>query len=274
KVQLIDASALWIPMRKSLGDKRREVPRENAEVILGLLNRFEEGQRVKIYPNTHFGYRKITVERPLRLNFQATPERIARIEEESAFKNLAISKKKDAGKEKDESEGREIQELIRKFLKSLPETLFKDRKVFEASLDERLQHGGLKIQGALKKAILNALSERDESAEICRDKDGNPEPDPDLRDTETVPRSESIESFFDREVKPHVPDAWIHNSLRDNKDGAVGIVGYEINFNRYFYKYVPARPLDEIEADIKAIEKDIVKMLSEITGSKPAEIIE
>ena len=117
-----------------------------------------------------------------------------------------------------------------------------------------------------KKAILSALSERNEEAEICRDKDGNPEADPELRDTESVPLAESIESFFEREVKPHVPDAWIDRGRRDPKDGEVGLVGYEINFNRYFYEYRPPRPLEAIEADIQAIEKDIVAMLREVAG--------
>jgi type I restriction enzyme M protein len=82
-----------------------------------------------------------------------------------------------------------------------------------------------------------------------------------------VPLAESIESFFEREVRPHVPDAWIDAAKRDPKDGGVGIVGYEINFNRYFYRYTPPRPLEEIEADIRSIEADIVRMLAEVTGS-------
>ena len=92
------------------------------------------------------------------------------------------------------------------------------------------------------------MSERDETA--CRDKDGNPEPDPELRDYESVPLAETVESFFAREVKPHVPDAWIDIEKRDPKDKKVGLVGYEINFNRYFYRYKLPRPLEEIEAEI------------------------
>ena len=75
-----------------------------------------------------------------------------------------------------------------------------------------------------------------------------------------------MQAFFEREVKPHVPDAWIDTTRRDEKDGQVGIVGYEINFNRYFYRYTPPRPLEEIEADIRAIETDILRMLAEVTG--------
>src|SRR6202795_71443 len=114
KVQLIDATSFWVPMRKSLGDKRREIPREKADEILALLRVFEEGEHVKIFPTTHFGFRKITVERPLKLSLQASPERIARLEEEKAFENLAQSKKKGAAGVKEQAEGRAQQEAMRK----------------------------------------------------------------------------------------------------------------------------------------------------------------
>jgi len=151
----------------------------------------------------------------------------------------------------------------------LPTTLCRDRAEFEAMLEEAARKAGLKLSAAVTKAILSALSVRDETAAICRDKDGNPEADPELRDTESVPLSESVERFFEREVKPHVPDAWIDTDKRDEKDGKVGIVGYEINFNRYFYRYTSPRPLEEIEADIRTIEQDIVRMLREVTESPP-----
>ena len=266
-VQLIDATSFWTQMRKSLGDKRREIPPDKAEKILSLLRDFKEGEYVKVFPTTHFGFRKITVERPLRLNFQASPERIARLEEESAFRNLAVSKKKNAKeKAKEEAEGRKEQEAIRQMLATLPSTLLKDRPAFENALDKASKATGLKLAAPVRKAIFAALSERDETAEICRDSDGHPEPDPELRDTENVPLSESIESYFEREVKPYVPDSWINTAIRDEKDGQVGRVGYEINFNRYFYKYTPPRPLEEIEADIKSVEKDVLEMLREVAG--------
>jgi type I restriction enzyme M protein len=279
KVQLIDATSFWAPMRKSLGDKRREIPPEKAEEILRLLNAFKEGEFVKIYQPTHFGFRKITVERTLRLNFQASPERIARLEDEKAFQNLAQSKKKGAAAAKEQSEGRVFQEAIRKLLRTLPGNLFKDREEFIGILESAAKKSELKLPAPVIKALLSALSERDETAAICRDKDGNPEPDPELRDTETIPLVDgpdpvnahgipvSVQTFFDREVKPHVPDAWIDASRRDTKDSLVGLVGYEINFNRYFYKYVPPRSLEEIEADIRVIESDIMRMLAEVTGS-------
>ena len=288
KVQLIDATSFWVPMRKSLGDKRREIPPDKADDILKLLKNFQDGEtRIvkeggeekelivsKIFPTTHFGFRKITVERPLKLNFQASPERLALLEEERAFQSLAKSKKKGAAGEKDMAEGRAEQESIRKLLGALPGTLFKNRDEFEDVVKSAAKKAEVKLAAPLLKAILSALSERDETADVCLDKNGQPEADSELRDTESVPLSADIEEFFEREVKPHVPDAWIDTAKRDEKDGEVGIIGYEINFNRYFYVYTPPRPLEEIEADIREIEKDIVRMLAEITGSNLAEVVE
>ncbi len=266
KVQLINASSFWVPMRRSLGDKRREISTEQIQQITDLFTAFTEGKHCKIFDTTDFGYRKITVERPLRLNFQASPERIARLKEETAFKNLAVSKKKQAKeKAKEEEEGRTKQEAIVAMLKRLPSTLFKDRARFIEALHKAQEKADLKLSKSLREAILNALSERDETAEICRDEDGNPEPDPELRDTEIVPLKEDIHAYFDRKVKPHVSDAWINRAVTDHKDGKVGKVGYEINFNRYFYQYQPPRPLEAIEAELKALEQDIVKMLREVT---------
>jgi type I restriction enzyme M protein len=137
-------------------------------------------------------------------------------------------------------------------------------------LDAATKKAGIRLAAPVRKAILSALSECDETAAICCDKEGNPEPDPELRDNESVPLAESVESFFAREVKPQVPDAWIDTDKRDPKDDQVGIVGYEINFNRYFYRYKPPRPLEEIEAEIRDTERDIVRMLAEVTGSRVA----
>lgn len=294
KVQLIDATAFWVPMRKSLGDKRREIPLERAQDILKTLADFKDGDTrtiakdgksedvivSRIFPTTHFGFRKITVERPLRLNFQADQERIARLEDEKGFQGLAQSKKKGAVAAKEQAEGRALQDTIRKLLRGLPNKVIKDRDEFERVLDAAVKKADLKLPAAARTAVLSALSERDETAVICRDKEGNPEPDVELRDTESVPLlaghdpvdaegvAASVRAFFEREVKPHVRDAWIDTHKRDPRDGRVGLVGYEINFNRYFYRYLPPRRLEEIEADIRAIEGDILRMLAEVTASK------
>jgi len=293
KVQLIDATWFWVSMRKSLGDKRREIPLERAQDIVKILRDSRDGDTrpivkdgktedivvSRIYPTTHFGFRKVTVERPLRRNFQATPERISRLEDEKGFLSLAQSKKKGAAGAREQADGRALQDAIRKLLRCLPQTGVKDRDQFERMLDAALRKADITLPGSARKAVLSALSERDETAAICREKDGSHEPDPELRDTESVPLPEgddpvddegipaSVRTFFDREVKPHVPDAWIDTVRRDEKDGRVGLIGYEINFNRYFYRYTPPRPLEEIETDIRGIEQDILRMLADVTGS-------
>lgn len=283
-VQLIDASspAFWAQMRKSLGDKRREIPVDRAQDILKILTEFKDGDKriaskdgvqvetivSKVFPTTHFGYRKITTERPLRLNFHASPERIARLEGERGFRALVESKKKGSAGAQERAEGKAEQERIRKVLGSLPDTVFKDRAEFEKALEAAVKKAGIGLAVPVKKAVLSALSERDETAVVCRDKEGNPEPDPELRDSENVPLAENVDVFFAREVKPHVPDAWIDTGKYDPKDGQVGLVGYEINFNRYFYSYKPPRPLERIEAEIRDTERDIVRMLAEVTGSR------
>jgi len=267
KVQLIDATTFWVPMRRSLGKKRRAISPEQIQEITGIFTAFQEGEYSKVFKTTDFGYRKITINRPLRLNFQASPERIERLREQRAFENLAISRKKDpTARAVKEAEGRRQQDAILAMLGTLPDTLYKDRASFAEALAQAGQEEGIKLSAPIKKATLEALSEQDETAEICRDKDGNPEPDRKLRDTENVPLGEDIRAYFEREVKPHVPDAWINTAIRDHKDGEVGKVGYEINFNRYFYQYQAPRPLEEIEADIRAAEQEIMELLREVTG--------
>ena len=267
KVQLIDASSCWVPMRKSLGNKRHEISPEQIQQIVRAYLGFQPGEQSKIFQTTDFGYRKITIERPLRLNFQASGERIDRLKQESAFINLAVSKRKDTKtKAAEEAEGRKQQDAILAALRTLPGKLYQSRPPFEDALNAALKKAGRTVAAPIRKAILSALSERDETAEICRDTDGNPEPDPELRDTENVPLLDDINVYFEREVKPHVPDAWINIGIRDDKDGEVGKVGYEINFNRYFYQYQPPRPLPEIEADIRTLESEIAAMLREVAG--------
>jgi type I restriction enzyme M protein len=122
------------------------------------------------------------------------------------------------------------------------------------------------VQPNVRKAILSAVSDRDESAPTCRDNKGRPEPDPGLRDTENVPLDEDIHDWFAREVLPHVPDAWINETVVDDKDKQIGKVGYELNLNRYFYEYRPPRPLEEIDADLERLETEIQAMLREVVA--------
>lgn len=283
KVQLIDARRFFVKMKKSLGNKRNKIgdADEGEADQIGDIARihgdFLDGDtRVlgtngeaktfvvgKVFDNEDFGFRKITVERPLRLNFQASPERIARLDEETAFRNLAVStKKSDAVRLQEIEAGKKRQEAIRAMLRAFGDAnkqkLFMDREAFLTALKKYDRAQGVGLAGPERKAILAALSERDETAAVCRDARGNPEPDSSLRDTECVPLRQDIEDYFRREVLPHVPDAWI--------DHAKTKIGYEIPLNRHFYRYEPPRPLEAIEADIKALEADIVAMLREVTA--------
>ncbi|MCY3801562.1 MAG: class I SAM-dependent DNA methyltransferase [Chloroflexi bacterium] len=285
KVQLIDASSFWSPMPRSLGDKRRQIPPHKADDILKLLADYRDGDTrtvemdgrkedtvvSRIFPTSRFGFRKITVERPLRLNFRASPERAAQLDEQRGFQALARSRKRGYAAAQEEAQGLQLQERLRDLVNALPNDTVTDRAIFQNILAAAAKEAGVKLPAPARKAVLDALSERDETAEVCFRPNGSREPDPELRDTERVPLDQSVDAFFEREVLPHVPDAWIDESRRDTRDGQVGIVGYEVNFNRHFYRYTPPRPLDEIEADIREIEADIIRMLGEARTASPSE---
>lgn len=254
-------------MRKSLGDKRNELAPEHIDRLAQLTIDFKETEYSKLFNTTDFAYRKVTVERPLRQNFQTSPERIRMLYSQAAFINLAVSKKKDAKqKAADEEAGRKLQQAILDVLSGMDSVkLYKDRRVFQKDLDNALKGADLKITKGIEKAILAALGQRDQTAEICYDDDGHPEPDAELRDYEYIPYHQDINDYFAKEVTPHVPDAWINEAVCDEKDGKIGKVGYEINLNRYFYVYQPPRPLPEIDADIKGLENEILNLLKEVT---------
>ena len=269
KVQLIDASgeAYYQKMRKSLGSKRNEMTDEHVAAVLKLYKSMKEAENCKIFKNTDFGYRRITVERPLRVNFQVSPERLKLLEEEKAFVALAETKKKGKAGEEEVVEGKKTQKQLLKALGTLDAAkVYTDQAVLEADLDRVLEKSGVDIKAPIRKAILKALSERDPKAPPVMADPKNPEPDGDLRDFENVPLSEKVEAYFDREVRPHVADAWINDAVTDEKDGKVGKVGYEIPFTRHFYKYVPPRPLDVIEAEIEGLEKKIAEGLKTLKG--------
>ncbi|MEF8730655.1 MAG: class I SAM-dependent DNA methyltransferase [Candidatus Accumulibacter meliphilus] len=291
KVQLIDARRFFVKMPKSLGNKRnklgdpgdRQSEPDQISDITRLFGNFTDGEArtfsqedpitkqaiakvqvvSKVFDNLDFGFHKITVERPLRLNFEATSERIARLETESGFAKLVTSIKKNEKARLDEIElgkcrQEEIRKLLARFAEVHGETRFKDRTAFLIALREVDRAAGVRLSAPELKAVLAALGERDDTAEICRDRNGEPEPDSELRDTESVPLKESISEYFKREVLPHVPDAWIDESKTK--------VGYEIPLNRHFYRYEPPRSLEVIEADIKALEDDIMRLLGEVTS--------
>jgi type I restriction enzyme M protein len=301
-VQLINATGSFVKMKKSLGNKRHELgdgsdgKPDHIGDITRTYGAFAESDTCKIFNNRDFGYLKITVERPLRLNFIVASERIARFMESTYFTGLAISRKRKdkAAQKADIAAGEATQQAILAVLETMRtdvdnSRLIMDRALFEKQLKKAFKRAAVPLDGPLKKALLapGALGERDPEAEICRTPKGEPEPDPELRDTENVALPDDIglplpldyetkkskgkldktrlldlvrdhcEAYLKKEVLPYRPDAWIdHGKIK---------VGYEIPFNRHFYTYQPPRPLEEIEADIKALEKEILEMLGEVT---------
>ncbi|MEA3539707.1 MAG: class I SAM-dependent DNA methyltransferase [Pseudomonadota bacterium] len=295
KVQLIDGTRFFGKMKKSLNNKRNELSDAHIVRLTELYDNFTDGEREtvlidgqpesrvvsRIFENREFGFLKVTVERPLRMNFEASAERIARLDDQSAFANLAVSKKRKDAKavEAEEAAGREEQQAIRDILSTLEgKGRYRDREAFEEDLDRAARRFGRKLPAPIRKAILAALGERDAEAEICRDSKGRAEPDSELRDTENIPlppgtalplpmsfgpdmpnddlvaaMKPAIDAYIAAEVLPHVPDAWV--------DYAKTKVGYEIPINRHFYVYKPPRALGEIEADITKLESEITDLL-------------
>lgn len=298
KVQLIDGTRHFKKMDKSLGNKRNELSDDHIKELVRLYAEHDHDaesemlvdgkpeRRVcsKLFDNREFGFLKVTVERPLRLNLQASAERIAKLDEQSAFANLASSKKRkdDAAYRAEIAAGQETQAAIKAALQCMDGGApYQNRPTFEAAFEAALKKAGIKVGAPVKKAILAALSERDSKADICLDAKGNPEPDAELRDTEIVALPEDIslplplgydnetghdkllslvqehcEDYLKAEVLPHVADAWIDHSKTK--------VGYEIPLTRHFHVYQPPRPLEEIASEISQLEKDIMAMLSEV----------
>ncbi|MGV8960302.1 MAG: type I restriction-modification system subunit M [Stenotrophomonas sp.] len=250
KVQLIDGSQHFAKMRKSLGSKRAYITEEQISELVRLYGNFEQTAQSKIFPINAFGYRRITVERPLRLNFQTTPERIAKVLEEKPIQRL------DA----------DVREQLTAALQAMDASvLHRNREQFSKLLKKALAAHSVSLSAAELKAVLAALGERDPEADICMSK-GQPEADPGLRDNENVPLGEPVQAYFQREVIPHVPDAWIDDNKRDLLDGQVGIVGFEIPFNRHFYVFQPPRPLAEIDRDLKACTDRIKQMIEGLSA--------
>ncbi|WP_411685607.1 type I restriction-modification system subunit M [Aeromonas caviae] len=246
KVLLINASDLHSPMRKSLGSKRKQLSDEAIEQIVRLASRFEASPIAKIFPTTAFGYRRITVERPLKLAFYPQDaERLASLTADKGWAKLDGT----------------LQSAILTALGQFAEAKLLSRDKFKKQLTKLL--GEVKLPAPAFKLLVSHLAEQDDAAEVCKTK-GEPEANSDLRDNENVPLGEDIHEYLKREVLPHVPDAWIDTSKTDPLDGQVGIVGYEIPFNRHFYQYQPPRDLAAIDADLDAVAKEIMQLLAEV----------
>lgn len=242
KVQLLDARDVWTAggsedSKRSLGDKRRHMTIAQIDEIVRLYGKFEEGPRSKIFDNADFGYTRVTIERPLRLRYQMTTDDKARFLD--ACPHLL-----DDVQAIDKALGRE------------------PRLDWPATWDEieaLLKKRGSRWKATEQKLFRSVFTQRDAKAEPvpAGGRGSGFEADADLRDFENVPLTEDVEAYFEREVKPHIPDAWMDRS----KDK----VGYEINFNQHFYVFTPPRPLAKIDADLKAAEDEVVRLLREVT---------
>jgi len=242
KIQLLDARDVWTPggsedNKRSLGDKRRHITGAQIAEIVRHYGRFEDGERSKIFDNGAFGYTRVTVERPLRLRYQLTPEDKARFVD--ACPHLL-----DDVQAIDQALGREAQ---------------RDWNVVWDRIENLLHERKARWKATEQKLFQSVFTQKDPDAERVAKggRDVGYEPDSDLRDFENVSLNEDIDTYFEREVRPHVPDAWMERS----KDK----VGYEINFNRHFYKYTPPRPVEEIDIELKQAEDEIMRLLREVT---------
>ncbi|MBH0090416.1 N-6 DNA methylase [Pseudoalteromonas sp. NSLLW218] len=249
KVQLINLTDTWTPMRKSEGSKRKEISREQMKKIVIEYDLFESAnsKNTKILKTTDFAYRKIAIKRPLRAKIVLSEAKIAELPELKAFQKL-----------------NSIQQnaWLEYFNNNLGENEYE--YLFEAIKINNNKNDFGKTAKALATAFTNHFMIRDENCDPVLDTKGNVVPDSALNDNETVPFDKNIEDYFNEEVLPHVSDAFIDYSVRDSKDGEVGIVGYDINFNRYFYEYTPPRSLNNIDTDLKASEARIQILLEEV----------
>ncbi len=242
-VHLLNATDIFAPMRKSLGSKRRHMTEEQIEDIVRAYGDCLEDDNCKVFDTTDFGFRRITVERPLQLAFYPHDEtRIAALKADKPWV------KWDAA----------LQESVLDTLVKLDEK-YLSRDGFK----QALRNAGPTVSAPQFKLLQKHLAEHDPEAEVCMVR-GKPEPDTNLRDYENIPLKEDVQGYFEREVLPHVPDAWIDEGKCDESDCEVGIVGYEIPFNRHFYKYVPPRPLEEIDADLDKVSAEIMSLLQEV----------
>ncbi len=241
KIQLIDATSYWTKLRKNLGSKNRELSEDDRTAVAKLYADFEENEHCKILEAADFGYTEITVEQPLQLRFEVDAERI---EEYLAIKAVAKL-------------GEPEQEALRTALTALVGQVFLNREKFLSALGKGVKGAGTSLAMPVYKALIGAIGEHDEAADICMTK-GKREPDPTLRDTELVPFRDDVQAYFEREVLPYVPNAWI--------DHAKTKIGYEIPFTRLFYTYVPPRPLEEIDAELNQLAKEIIELLQAVEG--------
>ena len=261
KVQLIDARESWTKMRKSLGNKRKQISADQIAELTRLYGAFEEGPRVKIFPNERFGFLRITVERPLQLRWEIADDTLTAVAADKKLAKLPV----------------QVRDLLVDKLKANHGYAYQTEKAVKAVVQDALVSVTGTKPTALVNAVTAALAVRDPDAPTITDRKGNPKPDATLRDYENVPlptkrvtfepdttaRLDTLEyqsaiyDYLRTEVHPYVPDAW--------HDPTKAKIRYEIPLTRHFYAYNPPRPLQEIDAEIKTLEIEIQNLFAEVT---------
>jgi type I restriction enzyme M protein len=248
KVQLIDASSYWTPI-KNEGNKRRIISEEQREEILRIYADAQNTEHSRMVDYRTFGVRRIRVLRPLRMSLRINAESMARLKNEKAWTKLT-----------EDQQAAWESLLVEHLGKTYPYAWAESFATEGAKSSLRLG----KTTKTFVKALINALGVRDPEGAPVLDAGGNIVPDTDLTDYENVPFLQDIQEYFAREVLPHVSDAWIDESYVDKQDQNVGVVGYEINFRRFFYEYKAPRKLEEIDAELRQVESEIAALLGEV----------
>ncbi|PXX68524.1 type I restriction enzyme M protein [Nocardia tenerifensis] len=272
KVILLDARGEWVRRRKSLGEKRKEISEEQIRHICAMYRDAEhiaadenhpDNAKIKIFRNEEYGYKRIVIDRPLKLRFEVTEDTLAELAESAALGKILGDKTTDR------------QELVmrrREFTAALEpligQTWPTKAKAWDA-LHQAVTASGLlwPSSSSFQKALRDAVGVRDAKGEVQYVKGKQPEHDPDLRDAENVPLERDIDEYLETEVKPHANDAWIAE-LKNPKTKLTERykIGYEIPFTRHFYVYEPPRPLVEIDLELNSLEDEIQMLLGEVTA--------
>lgn len=290
KIQLIDARERYAPMKRSLGDKRRYLDQAALDAVTREHGAMESSQTSRVFDNIDFGYRRITVLRPLRLRFEITDDARERFLNTCPELFDALQAVQDVLGSEPLLDWNKTWDEVQQVFKALPDDVegwakgakgTAQKKIFrdcftttdpEAAPVIAKRHKKVDVSvGAewFPQQTLPALESSELHALLGLYVDGKTlmeyEPDPALKDAENIPLKEDIVSYVLREVRPYVADAWIDRTTLDEQDGGIGKVGYEINFNRVFFQYQPPRPLHEIDVELAGVEQRILELLREVT---------
>lgn len=253
RVQLIDATDLWTSI-KNEGNKRRIVSDDQRRQILEIYASARNNEQSKLIDHRDFGYRRIKVLRPLRMRVVITQDGLSALENETVWKKLSH-----------EHKAFWLDCITPHLGKSKPYS-WAESFAKENIKSDKAKSLKIKANKSFITTLIKVFGIKDSNADPVQDAKGNFISDNDLSDYENVPYPENVQDYFTREVLPYVPDAYIDESFIDDKDKKLGRVGYEINFNRYFYEYQPPRKLHDIDAELKQVESEIADLLDQVAS--------